>query len=236
MRSRNRIPLVFIEGLDGSGKSTTAREVVRRISTAYTAARIAVADSDGLSTFQNGRIVKRHYSSIASQTAEGRPETGDKPVTSLQRLSAFAIGRRQDHAEAVRRSDLLVSVRDPFRIDAAILAGMYSPMLGRLSAANRLSIFDKLTKTAYADAIIHLEVSAEDVIGKVQSRPIEIRPHESVDNISRAAEELPEIIDEYSSRYGTPVMRCLGLQPNTIDSATDTVEALMPLPAQFKYR
>jgi len=234
MRIKNKTPIVFIEGLDGSGKSTTAREVVRRISTDHADSMLTVADSNGLSMYQNGKVIQRRYSRIASQTAEGGPGYDDKPINTLQRLSAFVVERRLDHARAIRQSDLLVSVRDPFRIDAALLAGIYSPTLGRVSAARRLRIFDRLTRSSHADTIIHLDAPPEEVIDNVNSRTVEIRPHDTWQSLGRTALELPTIINEYGSRFGTPVMRCVGLQPDTIDIATDTVLSLMLSTASYR--
>lgn len=213
-------PVVLLAGIDGSGKTTTAHTVARRISSTHPESVIGVTDTDGLTSYLDGEQSDHR----TFHTAQLDPQQRTRSLTNLERLGGFAIGRRISYREGLENSDFLLSVRDHFRIDAALFAGSYCPPFERIAPERRLAIVDKFTRMPAVDAIVHLEVPVSQASALIAERDIEVRPHESANRLARAAIDLTGLLEAYHERFGTPIINCEGLRPDTADIATEVAE------------
>jgi len=212
--------VIIIEGLDGSGKSTAALEAALMLSEQYPEASIDVADSSGLHQFREGRQSDSKFEFVGDQ----------KPTKEMNKLRAAAhlIGFllvRQHMNNVGAHSDVLISVRDPDRIDPALYAGAYlSSMLGKLSLENRLKLFDALAIGPHADAVVLLETDLKDVQAKIISRGEANEPHETPEALAKVALELPQSVGLYSELFDANIYSVRGLRPNSSARVAEAVE------------
>lgn len=215
--------LVIIEGLDGSGKSTAAQEVAHTVSQERPTAHIAVTDSTGLYKYKNGELTEHRFSTLAKL----EPTDADNSVQTLGKLGVFTAARKYVDYVASQSSDLLISVRDPDRVDPATYASVYLPgLLGKLSATQRLRFFDRFTYSKYPDAIISLTVSPDDAKANISVRE-ERCHHETDESFTQIAEELPLVLRAFTRLYGTPVHEVEGLKHDTAEHAIVKIKPLL---------
>lgn len=223
MKNLTRPSIALLEGLDGSGKSTTAQAVAQNISENRPEARIAVADSTGLYLYHCGRLLVHQYGGLLDL----EPHSNQGRTSTLAHLGAFALGRKLVDYQGMKRSDLLISVRDPHRVEPASYSAVYSPLLGKLSTGQRLTVFDAITRAPYAAAIIRLDVPLAAARTHIDTNETGFDPHETTEKLAFMAGELPRVIDVYRQRFGAVVTELEGLQPTTADMATAAVEPLL---------
>ena len=214
---------MVIEGLDGSGKSYTARHTAQDLSELYPRARIGMADSTGLYDYRAGQLVSHKYPKLECI----EPVVGEGRLKTVARLGAFTLTRKLIDYQGLRRSDLLISVRDPQRVDPATYSTVYHPgIFGRMSAASRLEFFDRFTNAEYPDAIVDLIVSPERAAMLTAER-VATSPHETIDSLEKLSIELPAVLHAYTEAYGVPVLEVEGGLKDTVAAATDTAERLL---------
>lgn len=222
--NKPRVPLVLIEGIDGSGKSTTGYQVAENLSKAHPRAGIHLTDSTGLYAFRHGVLAEHRYSQLSRLEPRGTMST----LSSVAHLGAFAVARRSIDGR-VRESDLHISVRDSHRIDPALYASAYGLWgVARLAPERRLDLFDRLTWAPYASSIVYLQADVDAV--KLDG---ERDPHETHEKLEMAASELPALIRAYQDLSGGHIAEIKALTPETIDQATTTIEPFMRLPSSF---
>lgn len=215
---------MVVEGLDGSGKSYTALHTAQNLSELYPKSRISVADSTGLYDYRAGQVVRHCFGRLA----EIEPSVGQGRLQTTARLGAFTVARKLIDVQGLRRSDLLISVRDPQRVDPATYSPIYHPgIFGKLSAVQRLGIFDRLTQARYPDAIVDLIVSPERAAVLMEQRAEASSPHETPANMETLARELPDVLHAYTELYGVPVVEVEGALAQTVSVATETAERLL---------
>lgn len=219
---KERAPLVIIGGLDGSGKTTAAQHTARALSGEYPRKRIVVTDSTGMWRFQQGALVEHG----AAQLEHHKPMTGASRLRAAVDLGAFTLGRRKLNARAVSDADLVISVRDPHRIDPALYAGIYGPsVLKKLPPHRRLALFGAFTRTSPADAVVHLELPFEDARdARVARNDVGMQPHETTQNLRIVADELPEMMAAYGSLFGAACITAAAMQPQTADVISASIE------------
>lgn len=226
MNNSERGTLVVIEGLDGSGKSTTAQDSAISLSELYPDASIGVADSTGLYSYQNGELQDHRYSRLI----ELEPKAGAGKLHTVGALGAFTLARKFVDYQGLKRSDVLVSVRDPQRVDPAAYSAVYNPgVLGRMSADARLRVFDKVARTGYPDAIIQLTTNPE--LAQANATNLAERdftcPHEDLEKMAILAEELPLVLRAFSRMFDRPVHEVGGLLPSTVEMTVGKIEPLV---------
>lgn len=214
---------VVIESLDGAGKSTTAEGVALNLSLQYRDERIAVIDSTGVQRFQSGQQVGSSW-----QRIEGlEPQEGQGRLRTAARLGAFTVARRFAETRAMLGADLVIGVRDPFRIDPATYSVVYGlGKISKMSAEDRLKIFDRFTHSPHPTAIIHLLTDSE----KLHIQPCQngsMAYHETSEKLQLIADELPMVLDAYQSLYGSPIEAVTALRPDTIDNVTACIEPVL---------
>lgn len=211
---------VVIEGLDGSGKSTTALESAKILSDQFPKLRISVTDSTGLYKFKNGKLRSRRFSTIG----DSKPR---QDQNRLQRAAqAFKFARLRRHVNRVgEKADLLISVRDPDRLDPALYASVYaSALMDHVGMKTRLQFFDRLTHAPHASAIILLQTSAvaatQHITGRDREQEQELDPHETPVLLEKLREELPEAVHTYERLFGAAALEVDGLRESTIEEVT----------------
>lgn len=219
MSSERGARRVVIESIDGSGKSTTGLAVAQRLSEEYPESKIKVADSNGVTTFENGEQTKARGRWIESL----EPHGGSK-ITRLARLGMFTVARRMSESAASHEADLLIGIRDPYRVDPATYAIIFGPKkLRQMSAAGRLALFDKFTHAPDPQLIVRLNANCEQASQKALSRG-DTDEHESLEKMQMVAHELPNVINEYSQAWGVPVQTVEALSPQTVDQVSMAIE------------
>jgi hypothetical protein len=212
----------YIEGVDGSGKTKTAHGVAQVLGEQYPNARIQVADSSGVVVYRNGETIAKRFGWLESM----EPRSNVSHPRMLAQLVGFTAVRR---AANIGSTDLLLSARDPHRINPAVYAKIYIPELfGRLSAAARLALFDHLTYAPPADRIIHLQTpdaAMPAIVGLPEG--VEVDPHETPEKMAIALYELPLVLSAYMHSFGTPVSEVAALTPTTVDQAAALLEPLL---------
>lgn len=223
MKSNYR-PTVIIEGLDGSGKSTSAQAAAQNLSELYPKRSIAVTDSSGFYNYRSGELTDHRYRFIADL----KPGVTSSRLESMVRLGAFTLSRQAMDYKGMLGADLLISVRDSHRIEPSTYAKIYAGPLGRLSTRQRLTIFDRLSHSPPADSIIHLQADAEVALTNVIQRDFTaVDPHESPRNMELVAKELPRVINEYGRLFGAHIFEVEGLQPSTCNTITSSLEPIV---------
>lgn len=187
---------ILLEGVDGTGKSTLAHEMALHLTEIHPAAVIRVTDSNGRFTFRNGESPDHTFHNLEHL----KPSPDDGRVAAITHLGLFTLGRRLINARP-GAVDMLISVRDPHRIDPAAYMAVYGGALGRLSPQARLQILDLTTAAPYADAIVHLHAS-ENTLPMLT--PL-TSPHEAPEHLDTLTQEIPRIVGAYSRLYGTRV-------------------------------
>lgn len=221
--SNPEVGLAVIVGLDGSGKSTTARVAAERLSEAYPSKRIKVADSTGLHAYEEGVLKKSYFGKLERL----EPCGGVSIMNTCARLGAFTLGRKRVSRQGCRETDLLISVRDPDRIEPATYSAIYANSLaGKISAERRLRFFDRFTRSQYADSIIQLAIDLDPLRDRLLERSAgaELDPHESTEKLEIAAAELPAVVDAYNGLFGTDTYEVQALRPDTIDTVAALIE------------
>lgn len=187
---------ILFEGVDGTGKSTLALEMALHLTKIHPTAIIRVTDSNGRFTFRNGENTDHTFRNLEHL----KPLPDDGRLAAIMHLGSFTLGRRLINAKP-GEADMLISVRDPHRIDPAAYMAVYGGALSRLSPKTRLQILDLTTAAPYADAIVHLHASENTlpILTPLTS------PHEAPEHLDTLTREIPRIVDAYSRLYGTPV-------------------------------
>jgi hypothetical protein len=221
--------LVFIEGLDGAGKSTTAQQAAQDLSQSYPTSRIHVTDSTGLYAFRNGELTSHRFERLPNL----EPHRSMSPVNAAAHLIGFTLGRRFIDGQ-VAGTDLHISVRDSHRIEPAVYASVYGfSAFGRISPERRLSLLDVLTCSPYANSVIHLQANPNDIEQTMTTNGNVMNdPHETREKLDIVAHELPRVIGAYERLYGARVDEIEALTAKTTDEVAAALEPLLS-PARF---
>lgn len=215
---------VVIEGIDGTGKSTTAHEAALQLSDAYPDTPIRVADSNGVSSFRGGE--RTHQA--ASWLIDLEPTAEQSKLRALGQLGVFTAVRQLTEAAGYRPNTLTIGVRDPFRVDPAVYAGIYGlNKIGDISPQARLKLFNTLAVAPHPDAIIHLIGDTETAHSNTHERDM-VCSHETREAMGKIACELTDVLGAYEQLYGSPVTTVDALTPTTTSDAAATIEPLLP--------
>lgn len=137
--------LTFVRGLDGSGKSTAARATAFALSAAHPRAKIAVTDSTGRYLFCGGKVVSHRVQHLYKL----KPGHDGSALKTGREILAYGLSRRLINSPGhfgVGDAELLISVRDPHRIDPAAYAKIYGwQWLSAMSPQRRLRTLDAVT-------------------------------------------------------------------------------------------
>lgn len=219
---KERAPLVIIGGLDGSGKSTTAQGAAATLSSAYPERRITVTDSNGIYTYHTGNLIDHR----SAELEQRKPVTGTSRMRAAFDLGIFAMQRRALNVRASANSDLVLSVRDPHRIEPALYAGIYGPSrIKELSPYRRLQVIDRVVRLRPAAAVVYLDSSVDTAREARDARQDEtMQPHETTQNLQIVADELPYMLGAYSELFQAKGITVAAMQPQTIDQVSASVE------------
>lgn len=224
------ISRVVIEGIDGGGKSTAAQETALGISENYPSHRIAIVDSTGAYRYFGGELIGQTWSSIESL----EPHQATSKLVIAGKLGMFTLARRITENLAARNSDLLIGVRDPFRIDPATYARIFGPTrLNNLSPTTRLRLFNAFTTAPHPEAIIHLRSDLKKV--HPTNSNDELDSHETVEKLQIISDELSLILASYHKLYGSQVVNVEGLQPTTSDEVAAQIEPFVSSRSTIAY-
>lgn len=213
---------VVIEGVDGCGKSTAAIKAAELLSSNYPHSSVKVVDSSGVYKFKAGEAVKKSWANLDRLI----PKAGQSKVGSITSLGAFTTARRLAEGWVSGASDLVISVRDPFRIDPSVYALVYGlPHVRRLDIAGRLRFFNRLTLAPHPVNIVMLEADSRQTRANLDSRPLDY--HETGERMSEIASELPATLDQYCQLYGTGISRVAALRASTADNVAAELEPVL---------
>lgn len=212
-----------IESIDGSGKSTAALEAAEALSGEYVSSSISVVDSTGVYRYQAGEMVNHSWSDIENL----EPHQAKSRLVVAAKLGLFTMARRAAEGAASHTSDLVIGVRDPYRIDPAAYSLIFSPSkFNKLSPDARLRIFNALTMAPHPDVIIHLRTRPEDA-NLVAGRNGLTDSHETPENLRIIADELPTILNGYQRLYGSQLAEVEALRPTTSQEVAAQFEHLI---------
>lgn len=213
---------IVIESIDGSGKTTTGLAAAQLLSQQYPKKRIKVADSGGVSSFVGGEQVG-HWLPWLEKL---EPHNGSK-IKKMGQLAVFTELRRASEAIASHSADLVIGIRDPYRIDPAAYSVIFGPKRMRsMSALSRLTLFDKFTTAPDPDMMVHLEAEYTQVSSNIEARGSH-DDHESLGKMLIIAAELPKVMGEYSVLKNVPIENVTALTPRTVEEVATLVEPLI---------
>lgn len=216
-------PRILIESIDGSGKTTTAIGAAQKLSEAYSSSTIKVVDSNGVYFYRNGNLEGRHMENLANL----EPHQNSSKIVKIAKLGAFTVGRRMADSILTGNADLVVSVRDPFRIDPATYSPIYMPSIfKRFTTESRLRLFDKLTWAPHPQEIIHLHADASSVLSNLNERP-QKDEQDTPENLQYAVNELGLVIQGYQRLFGSKAVNVEALKPQTIDEVAEHIEPVL---------
>jgi len=212
-----------IESIDGAGKTVAAHGTALNLSGVYRDKRIAVVDSTGVYRYQSGELSDQSWTQLENL----EPHQSRSKLVIAAKLGAFTLARRMVEGVATRHADLVIGVRDPYRIDPAAYALVFGPSrIRKLSAVARLRMFSSFTNSIHPEIIVHL-----------QTDPLEARPsndrnnlldsHETVEKMKIVSDELPLVLAGYKKLFGTEVAQVQALRPSTTDQVTARIEPLL---------
>jgi thymidylate kinase len=212
-----------IESIDGSGKSTAALEAAEALSGEYVSSSISVVDSTGVYRYQAGELVGHSWSNIENL----EPHQAKSRLAVAAKLGLFTMARRAAESTAAHTSDLVIGVRDPYRIDPAAYSRVFSPSLfNKLSADARLRMFNAFTLAPHPDVIVHLRSRPEDA-NLVAGRNGMMDSHETPENLRIIADELPMVLEGYQRLYGSRLAEVEALRPATSQEVAARMEQLV---------
>jgi len=198
---------VVIEGIDGSGKSTAALRAAELLSSTYPESSVKVVDSSGVHKFARGELTETGWDRIEGII----PKATHSKLRSIAQLGAFTTARRMVEGWLSGSSDLVVSVRDPFRIDPALYATVYEiPGLRRMDLAGRLRFFNRFAMAPHPASVVMLEVDSDVARTKLNSPALDY--HETGEKMAAVAEQLPVAVSEYARLYGCGIAQVKALQ------------------------
>lgn len=214
-----------VVGLDGSGKSTAAHGSAQLLSEAHKDRKIIIADSDGVSEYRNGEIVRRRLGVIEKLIPPANVSKLGRVGLSL----SFMLARQYSEQLFAHGPDrLVVGVREPFRVEPAAYAPiLLSERFSNMSPERRLKLFGYMTRAAHADLIATIDVDAQAAVEKAEGRG-EIDYHETPERVAMVAGQLPLVIDAYSRMYGAGLAEVTGLRPDTSDRLAEVLEPFVP--------
>lgn len=218
-------PIVVVEGIDGSGKSSTAREIVRELSANYPRHLFRLIDSDGISSFNDDQEIEHRFRRL-EKLEHTRLKYG---VGKLACLGAFTLARRfvEKRGRGGVPADLVVSVRDPLRISPATYAPILSPnLLGRLTPETRLRLLDRTTFLPPADLIVRLHADIVNVVEKLDYRRVHDE-HENAADLSIIDQSLDAVLAAHTELFGTPAITVEALQTDTTAQLIGLIEPLI---------
>jgi hypothetical protein len=210
---------VALEGLDGSGKSTTAHEAVQQLSEAYPKAIMKLTDSDGIYEYVSGEQRMHCFGHID----ELGPQQQHRRAGAMMRLGAFAALRMAiDHVGL--RSDLLVGVRDPHRILPATYSSVMFPgLFGRMSTSARLRLFDAAATVRVPDGVVVMQAEVDALLDNMSGRSV-VASHEDPEHMAGLHAELPLVIDAFARQFSRPVHTIEALQQDTTENLVMSLE------------
>lgn len=210
-----------LESVDGMGKSTAAQDVALRLSENYPNQRITVVDSDGIFRYGRGALTSRTLPWLEKL----EPHQTKSKLACASRLGIFTVARRMAEASVTYNSDLVIGVRDPYRIDPAAYSLLFGPsFVKNMSPASRLRLFNGVARAPHPDTIIHLHTDSAAPMPNTAGDALD--PHEAPDKLQIIADELPLIMDSYAKLYGSQVRQVEALQPSTSDMIAAQLEPL----------
>ena len=213
-----------IESIDGSGKSTAALGAAEVLSGEYAHSSISVVDSTGVYRFQAGEMVSRGWSNIENF----EPHQAVSKLAAAAKLGIFTVARRAAESLATRTSDVVIGVRDPYRIDPATYSLVFGPALvNKMSSDARLKLFNSFTLAPHPEMIVHLQSRPEDA-RLVAGQNGLLDSHETPENLRIIAEDLPMVLEGYKRLYGSRLCEVEALQPATSQEVAAQIEQLMP--------
>ncbi len=220
----NEFRRIVITGLDGTGKSTTAYEAAMRLSDAHKDSDIRIADSNGITLFKGGEPVGHR----AEWLLDMEPTEGQSKLRALGQLGLFTAMRQLTELASYRRDNLVIGVRDPYRIDPATYASIYGPhKLQSLSPEQKLKVFDATALAPHPTAIMHLKGDTDSALEKASERET-LSPHETKEAMGKLALELSGVLTAYESLYDRPVVEVPALTPHTTDNMAAQIESYLP--------
>lgn len=220
---------IVVTGVDGSGKSTTAKEAARQLSEVYCDSDIRVADSTGITRFRGGEPIHQ----TAPWLIELEPTEGQSKIRTLGQLGLFTAFRQLAELGSYRPGNLTIGVRDPYRVDPATYASIYGPSrLQAMTPEQRLKVFNRTTLAPHPAAFIHLRVDAEKAVANTAERET-ICPHETAEAMAKLSLELTSVLKAYESLYERPATEVAALTPRTIDDTAAIIEELLPSARHF---
>jgi thymidylate kinase len=212
-----------IESTDGSGKSTAALEAAETLSKEYATSSISVVDSTGIYRYQAGELANHSWSNIENF----EPHQAKSRLATAAKLGIFTVARRAAEGLASRTSDLVIGVRDPYRIDPATYSLVFGPaMINKLPSDTRLKLFNAFTLAPHPELIVHLQSRPEDA-HLVAGQNGLLDSHETPENLRIIAEDLPMVLEGYKRLYGARLAEVEALQPNTSQEVAAQIEQLI---------
>lgn len=213
-----------VTGIDGSGKSTAAHAAARLLSMEHPESDIRVADSEGLTQYLAGDVVRRRFERLAS--LEPGEESG-KLMTML-RMGAFTVLRQQMEQQfSHNKHSLTIGVRDPYRVDLATYMPIFLGDRAPKDPRTRLQLLNKLSSAQHPDSIAYLGVDPTAAHGNTQARDTN-NIHETPAKLKQAAEEFPVVLDAYQQLNGVPHSTIDALTPHTAEAIAAQFEPLVP--------
>lgn len=221
MNQTRVMPVIAVEGIDGSGKSQTTDHAVRLLSQSYPGRIIRVIDSQGTRSYAGSLVIEDRHPWL--ERVEHTNVLGK--MGRLASLGLFTLGRRAMERRArFEDADLVVTVRDSLRIDPAAYAPVLGPrLLGRMSANDRLRLLDRFTRTAPVDHVVHLHTDIAQVLAGLAVREVHDE-HETADNLAVLEDSLANVIDAHQVLYGTHASDVEGLLPTSVDEVAAAIE------------
>lgn len=214
---------IVIESIDGAGKSTTAQETASILSQEYPASYIKVVDSTGVYGYRAGELAEHQWPWLDSLEPHQ-----SKRLVGAAKLGAFTLARRAAESWMSYSADLVIGVRDPFRIDPATYALVFGPhSVQKMSSEARLRMFNRLTHAPHPDLIVHLDSDKYDATSNIGQR-LNPDSHETNEKLKIIANELPLVLSGYSRLYGATVAEIRGLTASTSQETAARVEPFLP--------
>jgi thymidylate kinase len=211
-----------IESIDGMGKSTAAQAAAQQISEAYPGKHIAVVDSTGVFGYNDGELTSHTWTNMEAL----EPHQTKSRLLAAAKLGTFTMARRMAEKRALRNSDLVIGVRDPFRVDPATYALVFGPSnVQNVSPVARLRFFDRFATAPHPDTIIHLH--SETQKPNVDAYNGELDSHETPEKLAMIAEELPHVLEGYTRLFGSRIAQVEALRPASSDEVAAQIEPLI---------
>jgi thymidylate kinase len=217
------VPKAVIESIDGTGKSTAAKDAAMSLSDSYRKRNIRVVDSDGVYDYRGGKLKHQGWSWMESL----EPHQEKSRLLSAAKLGLFTLTRRAAEAQLSDRPDLVIGVRDPFRIDPAIYSTVFGPsFLKTMSSGVRLILFDYFTTAPHPDMIVNLHSDPHD------ARPVagangQLDSHETPEKLQLVHEEMQEVLGSYGRLFASQVVIVEALRLDTSDQVAAQIEPLL---------